>query len=97
MSLPTEFCPVMYSYITTDTSSFLSDPNHVEVVIALYKQVCVHVTAILLLPMATVHADFLCLLLVCVCVTVCTCTYMSVCSSTCRYVHGCVGPWEAGG
>ena len=32
----------MYNYITTDTSSFLSDPKHVEVVIAMCKQVCIH-------------------------------------------------------
>ena len=54
LALPTEICPVMYNYITTDTSSFLSDPNHVEVVITMCKQVCVHITAIILLPMAIV-------------------------------------------
>ena len=29
-------------------------------------------------------------------ISVCTCTYMSVCIVR-IYVHGCVGPWEAGG
>ena len=38
-SFSTVNCELLYNYITMDTSSFFSDPNHVEVVIAMCKQV----------------------------------------------------------